>query len=47
MARRPKLPRSCPINFDFNVHNVECKLCRYFDACLRVFRAAERLSRGV
>ena len=39
-----KLPRSCPINFDFSVDRIECKTCRYFEVCLRIYSKAMKLA---
>ena len=41
---RARLPRSCPINFDFSVDRIECKTCRYFETCLRVYNMARRIA---
>ncbi len=40
-----RLPRSCPVNFDFSVDRIECKTCRYFEVCLRVYNMARRIAK--
>ncbi len=47
VRKKIKLPLSCPINFEFSVENIDCKLCKYFDECLKIFTKAERLSRNI
>jgi len=44
VPRRLRLPKKCPINFEFDVNRIECKLCPYFDACLRLYNLAKRVA---
>jgi len=45
--KRLRLPNTCPINFEFSIDNIECKVCKYFDLCLNVFAKAEKLSKNI
>jgi len=45
--KRLRLPSTCPINFEFSVDNIDCKVCKYFDVCFNIFTKAERLSKNI
>ncbi|ADM28330.1 hypothetical protein Igag_1528 [Ignisphaera aggregans DSM 17230] len=46
-GRNLRVPSSCPINFDFSVNRIECKICRYFDICLKINNKAMSLAKGI
>jgi len=46
-GRNIRIPSSCPINFDFSVNRIECKICRYFDICLKINNKAMSLAKGI
>ena len=42
--RRATLPKRCPVNFDFSIDRIECKTCKYFETCLRIYNIARRIA---
>ncbi len=43
-GRRVTLPKRCPVNFDFSIDRIECKTCKYFETCLRIYNIARRIA---
>jgi len=43
-GRGVSLPRRCPVNFDFSIDRIECKTCKYFETCLRIYNMARRIA---
>lgn len=44
---RTIVPLLCPINFDFSSTRIECKTCKHFNGCLRIYIKAEKLAKEI
>jgi len=44
---QPRKFSNCPINFEFSIDRIECKICSQFESCLNIFMKAYKLAKEV